>query len=541
MKNRPLSVQIGIMFAGITLLFSIVLVIVIFFTVKTFFMQETYQLIEDAQHLRLQREQMLDSPLDRDQTQQTMRTVNHIVILENGRALGGRPLPNTIIAQLADQAQMQQANKQRYSRNIRDERIFYVIRKTVIRGRSVTLVSYMWDNYYNALVKTLFHKLLTVIALLLLFIWVPAWLWSRYLTKPLVQMEKHVRSIAEKNRNEKLETDRRDEIGKLARSIETMRKTIVRQEKAQQSLLQHISHELKTPIMVIRNYVEAIRDGIYPKADLAGSLDVIQQETSRLNKRIQDLLYLSKLDYYTEMKPNLRKMAMHSVIEDVVNRLRPRKREIDISLSLFPLTIQGDDSLWKVALENIMDNMLRYARTSIEISFQENSDDTVTIQFRNDGPAIDESTLKRLFNEFSTGKGGQFGLGLAIVHRIVRMHKARIWVENENNGVCFSLRVSPEKGNEPPFIIREWLVFLRILFFFFIHAVQHQLISVRSVIEATLHAGNRGRARTRLRLNMIIRIPLAKHPGDLEPLRQRLYFVNRAQVFKKHVTFIYIF
>ncbi|MCG6197942.1 sensor histidine kinase, partial [Anoxybacillus sp. LAT_38] len=75
-----------------------------------------------------------------------------------------------------------------------------------------------------------------------------------------------------------------DEIGRLARSIERMRERLVRQDEAQQAFLQDVSHELKTPVMVIRSYAQSILDGIYPRGDLQGSVQVIDSEAERLEK-----------------------------------------------------------------------------------------------------------------------------------------------------------------------------------------------------------------------------------------------------------------
>ena len=97
------------------------------------------------------------------------------------------------------------------------------------------------------------------------------------------------------NGNEPIEVDREDEIGKLGKSIEQLRNQLIYQDEMQQSFLQNISHELKTPVMVIRSYSQAIRDGIYPKGDLDCSVKVIDEEAERLEKRIKNLLYITNL------------------------------------------------------------------------------------------------------------------------------------------------------------------------------------------------------------------------------------------------------
>lgn len=94
--------------------------------------------------------------------------------------------------------------------------------------------------------------------------WIPSLWLSRYLTRPLVEMETNIARLAEREWHRPFVLDRKDEIGKLARSFENMRIRLVKQDEAQQSFLQNISHELKTPVMVIRSYAQSILDGIYP-------------------------------------------------------------------------------------------------------------------------------------------------------------------------------------------------------------------------------------------------------------------------------------
>lgn len=79
--------------------------------------------------------------------------------------------------------------------------------------------------------------------------------------------------------------DRKDEIGKLGHTIEEMRQKLVQKDETERTLLQNISHDLKTPVMVIRGYTQSIKDGIFPKGDLENTVDVIECEALKLEKK----------------------------------------------------------------------------------------------------------------------------------------------------------------------------------------------------------------------------------------------------------------
>jgi two-component system sensor histidine kinase CssS len=196
--------------------------------------------------------------------------------------------------------------------------------------------------------------------------------------------------------------------------------------------------------MTIRSYAQAIRDGIYPKGDLSATVQVIEEEAGRLEKRIHNLLYLTKLDYLATYRPAYQAVALVKLIGDVVERLRWRRSELDWSLKLSPLKIRGDMEQWRVVLENILDNQVRYARGRIVVSLspaEEHHEKAALLHICNDGPPIEPEVMDILFHKFNRGYKGEFGLGLAIAYRIVSLHNARIWAKNEAEGVSFYLKI----------------------------------------------------------------------------------------------------
>src|SRR5699024_12163086 len=86
----------------------------------------------------------------------------------------------------------------------------------------------------------------SVMGIVFLLTWIPALLLSRYLSKPLVDLESRVKNRSKNNWDESINLGRKDEIGKLGNSVEKLRKQLIRQDKAERNFLQNISHELKT-------------------------------------------------------------------------------------------------------------------------------------------------------------------------------------------------------------------------------------------------------------------------------------------------------
>ena len=448
MKNKPLFLQIWIVFASITLFISIMLSIILPLTLRHFFTEEMYITIESAQKFMFSRYDLftLKDLLESQglegarQTLENIRTVRHFFIYDKGQIYIPSSLSGEFVEKVIRQAMAQEDTSQRYSGEVNGEKIFYVITKGTAFDENIFLISYMWDSYRQDLVKTLFKRLALVTFIVSILSWIPAALLSKYLSNPLVALEKKVKKLANYEWNEPIRVDREDEIGRLGKSIEQLRNQLLYQEEMQKSFLQNISHELKTPVMVIRSFAQAIRDGIYPKDDLDSSVAVIDSEAERLEKRIRNLLYITKLDYLKTNEIVYKKFYLDKLIKDVIERLAWNRTDIDWELRLPPTEIKGDMEQWRVVIENLLDNQMRYAKNSILISLRDKGS-SVLLKIRNDGPPIEDEVLKSLFSKYNVGEKGQFGLGLAIVQRIVNLHQAKIWAKNEKIGVSFFVEI----------------------------------------------------------------------------------------------------
>ena len=149
-----------------------------------------------------------------------------------------------------------------------------------------------------------------------------------------------------------------------------MRKQLYEKDLLQQSMLQYISHELKTPIMIIGSYSQAAKENIYPSGDVNSTLDIILEQTNRIEKKVADLLILTKL----ESSPDTSKLKYKSIGFILYNVLNNFKAFF-ISNPNIKILCNIDENLYsyvyedelKVAFENIIDNRTRYASSLISI------------------------------------------------------------------------------------------------------------------------------------------------------------------------------
>lgn len=452
LKNKPLAIQIWIILGLILGISATLLIVLMQLVLRISFTNETYARIADTQEYILTHEYIMKYTTDLGREPKirsdkkikfippSFRVVRHIFLTDN-EVITNNEISEEFLKQLRQDGQEQQTEIKHYSTEIEQRNILYVMRRAEVNGKKGYLVSYLSGMYRDNLVKTTFNLLRRVLVLILLISWIASIFIARYLTRPLVELQEKVKKIAVRKWDKPVSLQRGDEIGKLGDTIEWMRCQLLEQEQKKQSFLQQISHELKSPIMVIRSYAQAIIDGIFPRGNLEASVKVIEDETKGLEQRVHSLLKLTKFDYISTLKLNKSDFNLTALVSETVNTVRWRASEINWEIQLDEIMLKGDRDKLKVALDNILDNQIRYSKQRVSINLSKIVKDRPGILLRiwNDGPEIKDEIMSNLFKKFTKGDHGDFGLGLAIVKLIIDLHHGEVWASNEEQGVAFYL------------------------------------------------------------------------------------------------------
>ena len=143
-------------------------------------------------------------------------------------------------------------------------------------------------------------------------------------------------------KRQELHIQREDEIGVLSSSLIEMKEEIDRQNEIKEEMIHNISHDLKTPIALIQTYAQSIKDDIYPYGDKDSSVDVILENTDRLEKKVKSLLYLNRLDYISGQIGD-ETCSMKELIEHIVFQLTAMHSQIEIITDLQDSSFKGKD------------------------------------------------------------------------------------------------------------------------------------------------------------------------------------------------------
>jgi signal transduction histidine kinase len=281
-----------------------------------------------------------------------------------------------------------------------------------------------------------------------------AMLVAAYVTRPLHQLTVASQRMAEGNFDVRVNVDRSDEVGRLARTFSTMAQRVGETHTQMRQLVANVSHDLKTPLTSILGFSQALRDGRAqdePDAQRMGG--VIYDEASRLSQRLNDLLYLSEIESGQALLERedvdverLVRQAVARIEDDVASRGVAISTELDAGM-----TVRADGPKLERAVENLLDNARKYTPAGGEIavrSYRDEAQARVCIEVANTAPGVSEEELPRLFERFYRldGARGQrsadgTGLGLAIARDLVELHGGTLEATLDGGRLVFTIRL----------------------------------------------------------------------------------------------------
>lgn len=212
-----------------------------------------------------------------------------------------------------------------------------------------------------------------------------------------------------------------------------------RAEGLRTALLNAVSHDLRTPLASIIASAGSLRrkDLHWTNTDLEEFATVIEDEASRLNRIVGNLLDLSRLEAGA-LQPERDWYDLGALVDDVLGRLKPLTAghlvRVDVSDDLPPVHIDYVEI--DQVLSNLLENAAKYSPPGGEIAIRVHQvDDQVRVEVRDTGPGIPAGDLTRIFDPFYRGSGlapqlKGTGLGLAVARGLVQAHGGTIWAEN---------------------------------------------------------------------------------------------------------------
>jgi len=274
---------------------------------------------------------------------------------------------------------------------------------------------------------------------------------SKSITSPIGRMQQIARKIADGDFTSKINLKSSDELGQLAKSLNAMSdelqlkiENLKRMDRIRTDFVANVSHELKTPLTLIKGYIETLQAGALDDAEKTRRfVAIMKKHAERLDSIINDLLGLSELEL---SKDSLHKTTfdLKTLAEEVTmgfeRALAEKRQTLKTALTGDDFTITADSDKIERALANLIDNAVKYTDQGgkIDLSIAARPDDFV-LAVRDNGIGIPKEHLDRVFERFyrvdkaRSRRLGGTGLGLGIAKHIVRAHRGRIEIQSRPN------------------------------------------------------------------------------------------------------------
>jgi len=318
--------------------------------------------------------------------------------------------------------------KEPYGKFIYNHKTYYYYTLT---NDEITKIALSDDTYINKTKASILSAIFPLVLGTFLLIGLMLVFWSSIVVRKIEKLKNKIDNIDNPDYNHKVDFNTDDEIRSLALAIEDMRISLINQEEYRNQMYQNISHDFKTPLTVIKSYIEAVEDGV---EDETTALTTIKQQTDKLEQKVHSLLYLNKLDYLKNSKKISHDLIdMSKIINQEVEKFKFHRKDVKFEVSIDPKSkYYGSVENWETILDNLLSNFMRYVSSVIKITAKQNK-----LILYNDGDQINNDLLEGIFTPFRKGIKGEFGLGLSIVKKTLNLMDYDITIKNEKKGVSF--------------------------------------------------------------------------------------------------------
>ena len=287
---------------------------------------------------------------------------------------------------------------------------------------------------------------------------------SRMLVRPIIKIKEAALVLAAGEYGKKTGVTRRDELGSLAESMDTLSDRLVEVEEYQKAVEQNrrdffsnVSHELRTPIAVVKGYVDTMADGVVTDEEKKKEfLGRIQRECNGMERLVSDLLILSRMqnpDYQLEMEV----LNVIAVAQDAMRGIRilmaEKQMQGSVDFEDACSLIKGDYDRIRQVFTILLQNAVKYGEKGTEIHvYIKRQEHTIIAEVTDHGSVIPEEEWDQVFEKFyrASNHGGKegSGLGLVVANNIIKRHGGRISVtSSEEAGTCFRIELPETSEN----------------------------------------------------------------------------------------------
>lgn len=285
------------------------------------------------------------------------------------------------------------------------------------------------------------------------------------LNRRISRLRNAANQVANGNYQIRVKTSGKDEIGELindfnhmTESLDKADKEIQRQEERRQEFLADAAHEMRTPLTTISGILEGIKYDVIPQESRTKSIDLMSSETQRLIRLVNENLDYEKIrsnSIQLDKRHFNATQVLNNLVEQLENKAAESKDKIDLHAPK-DLPIYADYDRFVQIVFNITNNAIQFTdKGTITITGERGYNETI-VRVADTGIGMTDAQQKNIFERYykadasrRSGKYGESGLGLAIVHQLVKQHGGNITVESApGKGTTFTVIIPDQTKAE---------------------------------------------------------------------------------------------
>lgn len=278
---------------------------------------------------------------------------------------------------------------------------------------------------------------------------------ARSFASSISNLEKHTRYVAEGNLDFSIPVSGSEEVRSLGESIEKMRLSLKEESARRARLIMGISHDLKTPLALIKGYTEALSDGLVSsREEELKHLNLISSRTDQLTNMVDELIDYVKLDS-GEWKLSVKPISLKEFLEEysrlIATDARLYNKQLKSTVAIpKEITLAFDPKLVQRALENLIHNAFRYTGPAASIYLNagirgQGKDLEAYISVGDDGEGIKPEDLPHITEPFYRASNSRrepgTGLGLSIVKALIESHGWNLEIYSKPKDTIFTIHI----------------------------------------------------------------------------------------------------
>ena len=283
---------------------------------------------------------------------------------------------------------------------------------------------------------------------------IAAYFLSRKFSSPITRITEESKKLSRGNYDVKFKESTIEEISELADTLNNTALELSKTDNLRRELLANVSHDLKTPLTLIKANAEMVKDLTYANEEKRNkNLDVIIKETDRLNMLVEDILDLSRAQSKT-MKLELKRLSLNELIESILTRYEVLKEKSGYKIvfnSDNEYVVKADRKRLEQVIYNLINNAVNYTGKDKQVTVNlKSKKNTIIFEVIDTGKGIKKEDIDYLWDKYYKSDKSYHrvtvgtGLGLSIVKNILEMHNFKYGVETSKKGTKFYFEI-PKK------------------------------------------------------------------------------------------------